>query len=65
VGETDKEALLALLERFGLEPDKHELYSDNVITLQTGQGKVDGYSSFFCSWKFDEAGQFVGVTIYE
>lgn len=59
---TDREALMALLDRFGLTPE-HNKYDD--IVLMAHSGGVEGYQGFHCNWKFDENGQFRGLGVWE
>jgi hypothetical protein len=59
--QTDRQALEALLARFGL-------VAENVsgsLTLVAKNGGVDGYSGFVAEFQFDGGGKFMGVGIYE
>lgn len=58
---TDKERLLELLKSFNITPE----LQDDDVTLTAGVGNVEGYSYFFCKFKFDENGTFQLVGIWE
>jgi hypothetical protein len=64
---TDREALLALLERFGLAPATEFLEYDepDVIELRVDQGNVKGYMSFHAIFDFDENGKFRELSLWE
>lgn len=60
---TDREALEALLKRFGLTPlDSEEL---GEVILAAKHGGVEGYRGFFASFQFDEAGKFEVLAVAE
>lgn len=66
---TDREALLALLERFALRPavdaDGKWPTDDRAVTLAAEQGGVEGYAGFIAVFRFDEVGEFESVHIWE
>lgn len=66
---TDREALLALLERFRLQPYSGRLNdstgADEAVVLMAKEGGVGGYSGFCAAFLFDVGGNFQGVEIVE
>ena len=64
---TDREALLALLERFDLKPTAEGKWPTNerTVTLAAKEGGVDGYDGFIGVFLFDEAGAFQNVHLWE
>lgn len=71
---TDKEALLALLDRFGLTPNKSaEEYmtetgqesKENTVYLVAEDKGVDGYGGMYVVFSFDEEDRFKGAGIWE
>lgn len=71
---TDREALLALLERFGLTPHEGdpETYPpgaraalERKVNLVAGHGGVEGYSRFEALFDFDADGKFQSLHIQE
>lgn len=72
----DREALEALLRRFGLEPYTEELdpaaYDAEAravwarrICLAAGHGGVNGYGGFEATFEFDADGNFKSLSIWE
>jgi hypothetical protein len=77
---TDREALEALLSRFGLtpysgqpmddvpNPDARpdvELSEPNEVVLTAQEGGVEGYSGFIARFTFDDEGNFKSLGIWE
>lgn len=60
---TDKEALLALLDRFGI--GKCPYSTDNEIILREGVGNVGGYMEFYATFTFDDEGRFEHFGVWE
>ena len=63
---TDKEELTNLLTKFGVEfteiPNED---GTSTIDCEAGSTKVSGYPGFIATFKFDEAGNFVELGVYE
>lgn len=68
-GMTDREALEALLSRFGLTPattGKAEGWNQlGAVCLAAEQGGVDGYDEFITVFQFDTDGKFQSVHLWE
>jgi hypothetical protein len=71
---TDREALLALLDRFGLQPapstEAGRVVSEQTVTatdvvLLAKHGNVDGYTDFHAVFHFNDAGDFASLGIWE
>lgn len=63
---TDRQALKALLDRFGLIPYADEPdASDEVVVLEAKRGNVSGYSGFVARFEFDSDGKFQSLGIWE
>jgi hypothetical protein len=69
---TDREALLALLERFGLVPLDRSRAAElpgeptaQSVIIQAGHGGAVGYGEFFAEFTFDESGKFIEAGIWE
>jgi hypothetical protein len=65
---TDKEKFITLMNEFGVgasTPD-YEKEGQTIIMLEEGNAKINGYSSFFTHFCFNEAtGEFIEVSIWE
>lgn len=70
-GQTDREALLALLDRFGLLPYPGKVdgivrpENDPDVVLMAKEGGTIGYRGFYAAFEFDEDGKFQQLGIYE
>lgn len=74
---TDKEAFIALLNRFEIpylnHDDEHiyigsyDEYDFNTSTHTSipSSDKVKGYGGFYAHWKFDNEGKFVDMGVWE
>lgn len=63
---TDREALLALLERFGLKPSAEKEYEQvSTVALAADEGGVGGYSGFVAVFDFNTDGTFKALGLYE
>lgn len=62
-GVTDREALLALLDRFGIQPAPETTELD--VILREGEGGVGGYMEFFAEFRFDDDGSFKFLGVWE
>lgn len=64
---TDREALLALLGRFGLTPTSEGKWptSETAVTLAAEEGGVGGYAGFIGVFHFDKAGTFESLDLWE
>lgn len=64
---TDREALLALLERFKLQPTSEGKWPTNetAVTLAVGEGGVEGYGGFLTVFHFEQSGAFRSVSLWE
>lgn len=69
---TDKEKLEALLKEFEITPINPDnlmwapgYATGNDLMLASGVGGVEGYSMFYCLFKFDEDGSFKSVGVWE
>ena len=61
---SDEQAFLALMERFGIQPQYDPNYPHH-WSLDAKEGGVEGYPGFACGFKFDESGKFVSVGVWE
>lgn len=64
---TDRQALLALLERFGLEPytGTDPTPDQGEVVLVAHEGGVLGYTGFCARFQFDDDGKFESLGIWE
>jgi len=64
VPQTDREKVVALFTELGIgfKPDEHDA---NSITCTEGDAKIGGYRGFYTNFKFDEAGKFIEMAIWE
>lgn len=71
LSKTQRERLVALLAEFGIQPMDETCrypapdYDPQAVTLLAHHGGVDGYSSFYAVFEFDDAGQFKTVGVWE
>lgn len=68
---SDRDRLLDLLTDFGLKPETpyktpfDAETRDTDVRLEAHRGGVDGYGMFFANFRFDDAGKFVSLGIWE
>jgi hypothetical protein len=70
---TDREALEALLARFGIAPvdaaaksaERADPLPETAVVLQAHHGGVGGYEGFFVEFEFSSDGRFKGCAVWE
>jgi hypothetical protein len=66
---SDREALLAMLDRAGLQHDIEEsggvAVGNYAYHEMSNPGRYNGYGGFYAHFDFDEAGQLVDVSVWE
>lgn len=61
---SDREKVVALFTELGIgfKPNEHDA---NSITCTEGDAKIGGYRGFYTNFKFDEAGRFIEMEVWE
>lgn len=62
---TDKETLLALLDKINVNPA--EGFEEGIVAIAVGGSgpNVNGYTGFFTLFHFDEAGNLLEIGVWE